>query len=164
MNIVNFKTSNYFNGAPYLSGIGCILVSAMLLLAGKYLIALLFGLCGSAIITAHYRLSVNFLEKSYREDVSVLGLRFKYATGTFANIVYLFIKKSRVSQRLNSRVQSTTIYKWHYDAYLKFSEEEKVHLMTLESKLKLIKKLENIAHALNTKIIDYSDEQQQVGA
>jgi hypothetical protein len=114
--------------------------------------------CGITILTTHYRLFIDLKQKSYMEYVSLLGLKVGRDRGRFEHIEYIFIKKSRVSQVLNSRVQSTTIHKWQYDGYLKFSEQNKIHLITLENRVKLKAKLSVMATQLNTKVIDYSNE------
>jgi hypothetical protein len=75
---------------------------------------------------------------------------------SFDQIQYLFIKKTKVSQTLNSRASSNTIQKELYDGYLKFSEDDKLHVITLENKGALVKRLRPIAHLLSIKIVDYT--------
>ena len=58
---------------------------------------------------------------------------------------------------MSVRVASTTIRKDVYDGYLKFSEQEKIHLITKDSKKDLVKKLREISASLKVKIIDYSE-------
>ncbi|MCB0489397.1 MAG: hypothetical protein KDC99_13035 [Cyclobacteriaceae bacterium] len=55
------------------------------------------------------------------------------------------------------KVASTTIRKEVYDGYLRFSETNKIHLLTMDDKSKLINKLKAIAPQLNSRVIDYSD-------
>jgi hypothetical protein len=155
---IDFKTMNYFTGMPYYLGFLLLLVGILGLLSGTYVFVFIGWIPGIIIVTTHYRLSVDFNNRKYVEYISLLGIKTGREVGKFQQLQYLFIKKSRVSQQLNSRVQSTTIYKWQYDGYLKFSDEDKVHLMTFENKSTLQQKLNTIAQQLNTKVVDYSDE------
>ncbi|MDZ7648003.1 MAG: hypothetical protein U5K54_12965 [Cytophagales bacterium] len=108
------------------------------------------------IFTTHYRLAIDLNKKSYYDYVWLLGLKFG-DKGMFEKIAYIFIKQNKVSQTMNTRVSSSTIHKEVYDGYLKFSEENKIHLLTEDSKKKLVKKLSNIATQCGAKIFDYSE-------
>ncbi|MGE0589801.1 MAG: hypothetical protein AB7O48_14585 [Cyclobacteriaceae bacterium] len=55
------------------------------------------------------------------------------------------------------KAASTTIRKVVYDGYLKFSETNKIHLLTMDDKSKLIARLKAIYQKLNIRVIDYSD-------
>lgn len=86
----------------------------------------------------------------------VLG--FKHGErGTFEHIEYLFIKKSVLTQTMQLRVASSTIRKEVFDAYLKFSEREKIHVLTMDSKERLLATLTPVASQLKTRVIDYSE-------
>lgn len=155
MKIVDFRLGRYFSNQ-------WLFVGLLLLVAGGILI--LKTLVGGAILvlisvlifTTHYRLSIRFNEKSYYDYVWVLGLKFGDKEN-FEKIEYIFIKKSKISQTMNTRVSSSTIHKEVYDGYLKFSEENKIHLLTKGSKNLLIKNLVEFSTKLNTKIFDYSE-------
>jgi hypothetical protein len=154
----DFKTSNYFTGMPYVAGFVFCAVAILLGIAGKFVpggILLLAGLC---MITSHYRLLIDFSKNTYVEYVSILGMKTSREPGRFNSIEYLFIKKNRVSQTLNSRVQSTTIQKWRYDGFLKFSEHNKVHIISSENKSAVSEKLRSLAKSLNSRVVDYSNE------
>jgi DNA repair protein RadC len=60
---------------------------------------------------------------------------------------------------MHLRVASSTIQKEVYDGYLKFSEQEKLHLLTLDNKENLIKKLRVISSQLKASLVDYSNGQ-----
>ena len=75
----------------------------------------------------------------------------------YVNIQYIFIKQSRESQTMGLRAANTTIHKYVYDSYLKFSETEKIHLITKDSKEDLISQLQNIAEKIGVEIVDKSE-------
>ena len=154
-NPIDFRTSSYFSGMIYFLGILLVIVSGPVafqsLIAGAVLV-----LAGVVILTTHYRLSIDFSKKEFHDYLWILGLKYG-EKAKFEKIEYLFIKKSNVSQVMRSQVQSTTFRKEVFDGYLKFSEEEKIHLITRGNKNDLIKGLRVIATKLNVKIVDYSE-------
>jgi hypothetical protein len=158
MRVIDFKTSNYFTGMPYI--LGCILAPAgiIVLFSGKFVIAGAMAIAGIAILTTQYRISIDFNDKHFTEYVSIFGIKTEKEISNFSVIEYVFIKRIKVSQTLNSRASSTTISKEQYEGYLRFSEQAKVHLMTLDDKNALLKKLRTISAQLNVEIFDYSDE------
>jgi hypothetical protein len=155
MAVIDFKTSPFFSGRIIFVGI--LLAVLGLFVAVKSILAgILLFIVSVLIVTTHYRLRIDFAKKVYFDFVWFLGLK-NGDQGKFDEIEYLFIKKSRVSQKMNHIVISSTIQNEIYDGYLKFSNGEKIHLLTKESKDVLLKKLKLISHKLNTRIIDYSE-------
>lgn len=132
------------------------MVGGIVLIFKVIIVGIILTMISTIIITTHYRLAINLEDKTYHDYVWMFGLRFG-EKGTFEDIQYIFIKKIKVSQTMNSRVSSSTIRKEMFDAYLKFSEENKIHLLTEESKEELLAKLTEISSKINTKIIDYAD-------
>jgi len=156
MKVIDIRTSLYFPGS--------ILFIGVLLLVGSGALFIIKGLVGtipllfSAIIfTTHYRLRIDLDSKEYFEYLWILGFK-NGEKGKFENIEYLFIKKKKVSQKMNSRASSTIIRSEVYDGYLKFSEENKIHVSTQSTKEKLMNQLSPIASVLNVKIVDYTEE------
>lgn len=132
--------------------IGLVLVTVSLIAA---IILCLFSLI---LVTTHYRLNVDFGNKTFRHCVWILGFK-NGDREKFETIEYLFIKKNKVSQRMHHMVMSTTIHQEVYDGYLRFSEKNKIHLTTCDRKEDLIKILKTIAARLRVRIFDYSEGQ-----
>lgn len=155
MNAIDFKTSGYFS--PTINFVGGLLgILGAAVTTTSPLAGIIMLLLGFIVVTTHYRLSINFDKKIYHDYVWILGFKSGDKCN-FENIEYLFIKKNRVRQTMNLRVASSTIRKEVYDGYLKFSEDNKLHLLTKDSKNDLIKKLRSISTTLKVKIIDYSE-------
>ncbi|MEO7987964.1 MAG: hypothetical protein ABI663_00380 [Chryseolinea sp.] len=152
---VDFKTSGYFSSTVIVVGIIFSLVGLILLLS-NIIGGLILLLIGIVISTTHYRLMIDFDKKIFHDYVWILGLK-NGDKGIFEHIEYLFIKKNRVSQNMNMQVATTTIRKEVYDGYLRFSETEKIHLLTKDSKKTVVAKLRELSTMLNVRIIDYSD-------
>jgi hypothetical protein len=107
------------------------------------------------IFTTHYRFVVDLEHKVFHDQVWILGFR-SGEKKKFEHIEYLFIKTNKVSQTMSLKAASTTITKEVYDGYIRFSEGEKVHLISKDNKKDLIAKLRPISQGLNVKVIDYS--------
>jgi hypothetical protein len=123
----------------------------------KPLIGLILWFISLVIFTTHYRLSIDQDSKVYHDYLWILGFR-SGEKGRFNTLEYIFIKKSSVSQTMRMRVASSTIQKEVFDGYLKFSDQHKIHLLTLESKENLINRLKFMASSLKTRLIDYSED------
>ena len=154
MNAIDFKISGYFS--PTINFVGGLLgILGAAVTTTSPLAGIIMLLLGFIVVTTHYRLSINFDKKIYRGFGWILGFK-RGDRCDCKNNEYLFIKKNKVRQSMNLRVASSTIRKEVYDGYLKFSEDNKLHLLTKDSKNDLIKKLRSISTTLKVKIIDYS--------
>jgi len=155
MGVIDFKTSGYFSWPIIFLG-GVLAAVGLAFVSTKPIVGGIALLVNAVILTTHYRLTIDFDQKVFHDYLWILGLK-NGDKGKFENIEYLFIKKSKVTQTMYLRVASSTIQKEVYDGYLKFSEKNKIHLITKDSKSDLIKKLRAVSTALKVKIIDYSE-------
>ena len=155
MKTIDFKTSTYFSLAIIFLGFGFLVVGLSALLTNTIL-ALILLLISAIILTTHYRIRIDFNKKVFHDYVWILGLK-NGDKGKFERIEYIFINKNRVNQTMNLQSLSSTIRKEVYDGYLKFSEDEKIHLFTKDNKKDVLSKLREISTKLNVRIIDYSE-------
>jgi len=155
MKVLNFKTSNYFSSSAVLLGVILLPVGLAALFANLVLAAVVL-LVSTVLLTTHYRLEIDFQKMTFYDYVSFLGFLKSGEREHFDTVHYLFIKTNRVSQTLNSRVSSMTVQKTVFDGYLKFSDEQKIHIDTRDDKDKLLKKMQPISNQLNIRIIDYT--------
>ena len=146
MKIIDFGTSAYFSRAVVFSGIALALVGMTIIFA-KAILGLIILVIGMVIVTAHYRIKIDFVRRIFYDYLWILGLKTG-ERGKFETIEYLYIKKNKVSQTMNLRALSSTVRKEVYDGYLKFSEKQNIHLMTNDNKKILIKKLRVISTEL----------------
>jgi hypothetical protein len=155
MKVVDFKTSGYFSGTMIFLGI-VLLFTGLLLLSTSWIVGLIMLVISTVIFSTHYRLKVDFDKIVYHDYLWILGIKHGEHR-QFETIEYVFIKRAKVSQSMHLKAASTTIHKDVYDGYLKFSETNKIHLLTADEKSELVRKLKVISDKLNSKIIDYSD-------
>lgn len=149
---LDFHTSPYFPGSLRALGASLLLT---VILPTHILVKVIFVLIGIILITSHYRLRFDMINKAYFDYVWVLGLRF----GTWAKfdrIEYLFIKRNRMRQNMNSMMSTTTIHMAVYDGYLRISENNKIHLLTSRDKEAVMKKLKALSSLLQVDILDYT--------
>ncbi|HOX81650.1 MAG TPA: hypothetical protein PLJ60_00685 [Chryseolinea sp.] len=155
MKTIDFKTSNYFSETIFIIGVIFSLTGIFVLFANIIIgLGLLFS--SVVIFTTHYRLSIDYEKKVFHDYLWILGMK-SGEKGNFEEVEYLFIKKNRVSQTMSVKVASATVRKEVYDGYLRFSETEKIHLLTKDNKKNVVKKLREISSMLKVRIIDYSE-------
>ncbi len=135
---------------------GMIAIAGLLVLAIKLYLGLAMLVTGAVLITSRYRLMIDFKNKTYHDYAWILGLKIGGERGVFDQLEYVFIKSSKVSQTMSSRYQSTTVRREVFDAYLRFSENNKLHLLTRDSKEDLLKRTSEIAAKLGVQIVDYT--------
>jgi hypothetical protein len=155
MKPIDFKTSFYFPSSINLAGIVFFAAGVPILMV-NLIIGIALCIVSVAIFTTHYRLRIDMKNKTYLDYLWIIGFKVG-EEAKFDTIQYLFIKKSIVSQTMHARVASSTIRKEVFDGYLKFSDTDKLHIETKESKDALMKKLNVISGLLNTTVIDYSE-------
>ena len=155
MKAYDFKTSNYFPWHIMLVGDGLVIAGLFALLSAIVIGGLILLMISILTLTTHYRCGVDFDKKEYQDYLWVLGMK-NGEKKKFDTIEYLFIKKSNVRQTMGLRAATTTIQKSVYDGYLKFSETEKMHILTKDSKENLVSKLRPISTNLKIAILDLS--------
>lgn len=154
MKKVDFKTAPYFSGIFILLGVFLLSVG-LLLLSTQIIASLILFFFSLIIFTSHYRLLIDFDTKTFHDYVWFLGFK-NGEKGKFERVEYLFVKKNTVSQKMQLKAANSTIRKEVYDGYLKFSDAEKIHILTKDNKKDVLAKLQEISGKLNTKIVDYS--------
>jgi hypothetical protein len=154
-NKIDFRTSAYFPTGMILAGVLFIFIGFGVTISGNALVGIIITLAGTVMLTTHYRLEIDFENKRYKDYVWLLGMK-KGELEQFEKIEYLFIKKSRLSQNLNSLVSTRTISKDAFNGYLKLNGGEPIHLLTKVNKSVLVSRLNKIADALHVKVVDYS--------
>ena len=155
MRVIDFKTSGYFSGTIMFFGIFLLFIG-LLVMATHGPVGLIMPLISIIIFSTHYRLKVDLDNKVFHDYLWILGIKHG-EKGKFDQVEYLFIKRSKVSQTMRLKAASTTIRKEVYDGYLKFSETNKIHLLTEDDKTELIRKLKVMSEKLSSKIVDYSE-------
>lgn len=156
---INFKIIKYFPDFLYLLGILLIPTGLFFILyLEDYFLGGMAILFGYLLFSAHYGFELDFKEKYYKEYISFLGVHFG-SEKNYERINYIFINKNKTRQTFSSRVNSTTIITYEYDAYIKFNDDIKVHLKSFGNKNKLIKWFKNNFHDTDIQLLDHTDKE-----
>jgi hypothetical protein len=160
MKTIDFKTSPFFSWHVQIAAIGFMVIGVIVFEKSILGGSIIFLAC-VLIYTTHYRLHIDLDKKVYREYLWIMGLK-DGKLRNFHALLYFFIKKNKVSQTMGLKAANTTVVKEVYDTYLKFSDEEKIHILTANQKDKIITKLHPISRALLIDLVDYTDGEAKV--
>lgn len=156
---IDVRIAPYFPGLMLIPGLVFMIMGLVFVVKIPF-IGIFLLLMSVIIFTTHYRLAIDLDKKTYHDYLWLMGLK-SGERGAFDTIDYIFIKKVKVSQTMNSRVSSSTIREESFEAYLRFSESHKIHLLSKKKKYFLVKKLKPLAELLQVKIYDYSEGDPQ---
>jgi hypothetical protein len=155
MAVIKIRTGSFFPSGLVFSG-GIVAAAGFLGIFVDWEVGLPIFLTGLVVSTTHHHLIINTDSKVYRDCIWFFGYN-SGASVKFDTIEYVFIKTSRESSTMYGRVNRTTVDKRVFDAYLKFSETDKIHIATRDSKPALLRKVHPVAAALKVRINDYSE-------
>ena len=153
-NRIRISLGHYFPFLLNLAGVLACLAGTVLLFVKPYIGAPLLIL-GAVVITARYRLEINLTNRSYHDYLWIAGFKTG-EKGVFNHIECLYLNKSNYSQKVNSRASTMTRYGIEYNGYIKFDTDE-VHLLTDDSKRKVLKKLEKLSKKLQSNVVLSTD-------
>lgn len=134
-----------------------ILISGVAVVGPYMIIGIILIVAGAVILTAHEGTEIMPDTNSYREYNSILFIK----TGKgkkYERIEKIFINPVRVSQKIYTAhtMNSSTFEDVEYNAYLKFSDGEKIFLLSGKNKNKIRNRLKAIADSLNIPLQDNS--------
>jgi hypothetical protein len=151
---MNTLSSWYFPWTIKIAGI-ILLPTAIAIISTSPIIAVVMLVTGLIIFTTHYGVCVDKVTSTYKEYTWFLFLKLGKEIN-FDHVEYLYIKPNKVSRTYNSRIQSATVTDIEYDAYIKFSETEKIHVTHSKHREQVIVKLRKLKDYLNVPILDYT--------
>jgi len=153
---IDLKTSSYFPSTWRLVGI-FFAVAGILIAFANIFIGIVLVIGGVLVVTTHYRIEIDFGRNTYHDYTWIFGIK-SGEKGHFDHIEYIFINKNKVSQTMGNRAISSTITRYDYNGYLKFSETQKIHLRSDERKATLVRHMQFLAAKLNCQLRDYSED------
>lgn len=155
-NKIDFKTQFFFPGGVVFVGAVLVLVGPVVLLSHTTLgLMVLFG--GIVAATTHVRVAIDLQNKRYREYIVFLGLRMgKHER--FQELDYLFVRKTKVSQRMRVRAANSTVYSERYEGYLRYDGDVMLHLFSQGRKAKVVEQLNKLSSQLNLRVVDKTGE------
>ncbi|MEQ8552032.1 MAG: hypothetical protein RIC06_14540 [Cyclobacteriaceae bacterium] len=111
---------------------------------------------GSFLLLGTQILEIDKNHKKYRSAVSLLGLINMGAWKSFHSVENIFVKQSKVSQKMALGPIENTLKGMVFDAYLKISESEKIFLGSNKSKERLLRKINPMKAYLDIPLVDHT--------
>ena len=123
--------------------------------SSNIILAVVLLLIGVFMLTSYSGVLIDHSEKSYKEYSSYLFIKVG-ETKHFDDVDKIFINGNNVSQTVYTAhtLNSKTFKNMVYDGYLKFTNGEKVHLISSKNKKKLMIQLEKASEYLSTEVQD----------
>lgn len=146
---MDFRTSNYFSWHVHVLAV-CLIFIALTVFQESIWGGLAILVPCAIIFTTHYRLQINLDNNEYRDYLWILGLK-DGKPHRFEKLEYFFIKINNVSQTMGLKAANTTVVKQVCDVYLKFSDDEKLHVMTANRKEIIVKNFYQLPKAWTLK-------------
>ena len=151
---IKFNTQYYFPNRIVWGG-GSFGFALGLFAAGYVWGSVVGGIIFLLSISTRYGVEIDFDKKKFQEFIWILGYQHGERV-PFDAIQYLFLKDFRIAQTFNSRVNSATVIEDEFRGYVKFSEENKVHILTMDDYDKLVGKLKPLAAKFKVGLMDYT--------
>jgi hypothetical protein len=132
-----------------------VIILAFALIQNQPLISMILILGSFFTLTSYEGTEVNVSNKTFRSYTAFFFVK----TGAFEKYTEaerIFINSANLSQKIYSAhtALSTTFKERVFNAYLKFSDGEKVHLLRSKNRDALIKKLTPISERLSVEIVE----------
>jgi hypothetical protein len=152
--MIDIKFGSLFPWHVRIVAVGAIVV-AFAILQNYWWVSLLIIAASFFILVSHEGTEIDSVNKTFRSYTSF----FFFKTGGFekySDVEKIFINSGNQSTKMYSAHTSlsTTITERIFNAYIKFSNGEKVHLLTSKSKEDVIKKLTPLTQALRVEILE----------
>ena len=154
---MTLKTDEYFPLQFKYVAYFFLIVSIPLIIEVSLIWGPLVFLLSLTVITTRYEFEVNKDEHFYREYVRILWLK-NGKKKQYSSAEYCFITASKYIQRMQLKAANTDFEGVEYNGYIKFSENEKIHIARRTDKEQLLKPLRKLANYLDLEIVDHSTE------
>jgi hypothetical protein len=152
---ITFNGEAYFPLQVKIVAVALIIVGFVAMINSLW-IGVVVLVASALALTTHYGIEIDTGKKTYREFVSLFGIPIGNDKSYYA-IEYIFVRPNRETRTMHSRITSATITNDVYDAFLRFSEHEKIHLIRTNNRARLLKKVDLFAKTLGVEVVEYED-------
>ena len=147
------STVQYYFPQRFIIGFVLVCVAVAIAAANIFILSGIFVLGAAMVVSTRYCVDIDLNSKTYREYTWFFGLKIGEKI-KFDEIQYVFINKFKTSQSMNVRVASTTVHAKDFRIFVKFTEEEKIHILTRSNYDPAIKAAKEIASKLKADLYD----------
>jgi len=138
-------------------GMVSLLAGLVVFTFGYFLPSLIFLFLSMFIFITKYGIEIDLQNKTYLEYLLLFGYK-KGVLNSFQTIESIYITGGNKTTKMHLRGHASYLTKKEYNAYIKFSEDEKIHLMDSEKKAEVEKLLKQMSKDLSVDCFDYSKE------
>lgn len=153
----NYNTQHYFPNNVKIIGILFLVSGLIVFTLGYYLPSILFLFLGMFIFITRYGIEIDIEKKKYTDYLSLFGFK-NGQSKEFQTIESIYLNEGMKTTKMHLRGHATTLSKKEYNGYIKFSEDQKIHLLSSEKKNDVEKLLNQMCSDLNITLSDYSKD------
>lgn len=150
-----YKTGKYFSAGGRVMGWITSALGMIMVLNG-YAAGWVLVPAGLLTLLAYYMVEFDLQQKTYREGVLLLVLRFGKKR-PLPGFDFLFLKKNSYTRMAESRGSNTQFKLEKYDGYVKLSDGTKLHLLQQSQKEAAMQQLKTVANDLGTQLRDLTE-------
>lgn len=138
------------------------IVIALIIISNYPLIAAILSFLSLLIFTARGGLEIDLEKNIYREYMSFLWIIRIGKPVKIKAVEYIFINSDTVSRKKYTAhtSQSSTFKNREYNAFIKFSNGDKIKIMSRKNKQPLLEYSTALAKQMGTSLVDYTEEEQ----
>ncbi len=123
---------------------------------GGLLLLFVAGAIISLFISTQYKIEIDIKNKTSRDYLWFMGYKIGKKQ-SYDDIEKVYMTSARVTQTLNQRSITQHLDRTEYSGFLRFSDDNKVHLGSSVNENKMRRRLQKLATSLN---VDFSDLSQ----
>lgn len=156
---IDIRTGTLFPFHFIALGASLLIGGIVVLTTGNMILALILLFIGAVMVTGYEGTEISPSSNTYREYKSFLFIK-NGEVKRYDGIEKIFINSGKVSQKMNPPFTSraATYTSTEYNAWLKFTDGNKIFLKSDRDKVRLMNKLRAPASSLNTTIADLTSQ------
>ena len=151
-------TTPYFPAAMKFTTPLIFVAAIYLVITGTFVWSAILLVLGLLVLTTNYVTIIDMKDKSYKDYLSVLGLRLNEDKNKFKFVDRIVISKGNYSQTINTRVQSRQLDWSDYTATVLF-DNDSLDLLTKNDKKELLKNIKDYSEFLKIGVEDRTTPQ-----
>ncbi|MFA0960266.1 hypothetical protein AB9P05_00510 [Roseivirga sp. BDSF3-8] len=160
MKIHTFETGPYFSSTSRFVVFTLSAVIFFMALANSILFLILFGpllIIAALVVTfQQYFIAIDTEKNQYYDGTIVFGIK-SGSWHPYSALDLLYFYQKRYSRKINSFASSTTVRSASYDGYLRFTDGEKIQLISEPDEKKAIELMTEIARKLNLNLYQHDE-------
>lgn len=153
---VDYRTQYYFPRNVVTLGHAMIFLGAVVLTLIHWIAGVVMIGTGLLIVSVNYGIVIDSDKKWYNDYLFILGANLGKRT-PYEAIEYLMISDTHKPEELPKKASRGHMAQHVFSGYIKFSDQEGVHLLSSRKKQKVMHFLQKLANELNLEIRDLSE-------